>query len=103
MRPITSSWPATAQPPCAKPLRVSSSGPAGACITPSSVRWLTTRILMFAPFESGLTLYTNGIGPDRQLRVERRPIPAGADPLACGGDIVAHGGVADDEDGLVSG
>src|SRR5215211_5846449 len=42
VRPVTSSLFAAAQPPCSKPPRRSSSGWAGACMTPSSVRWLTT-------------------------------------------------------------
>ena len=40
--PMTSSALAAAQPPCSNPPRGSSSAPAGACITPSSVTWLVT-------------------------------------------------------------
>src|SRR3954452_22136111 len=40
--PMTASAVAAAQPPRSKPPRVSSSGRAGACMTPSRVTWLTT-------------------------------------------------------------
>src|SRR5438093_5562201 len=40
-----------AQPPCAKPSRRSSSGRPGACITPSSVKCIsTTTLLIVTPF-----------------------------------------------------
>src|SRR5215211_1284616 len=38
-----------AQPPCANPSRVSSSGWPGPCITPSSVTWLITTTLPICP------------------------------------------------------
>src|SRR5438094_2369448 len=48
---MTGSLPGIAQPPRSKPPRTSSSGRPGACITPSSVRWLvTTTLLIEVPF-----------------------------------------------------
>src|SRR2546421_1970127 len=62
----------TAQPPCWKPPRTSSSGRAGACITPSRVTLLVTTTLLIgssltlppAPRRL-LTLYTSGLPVDR--------------------------------------
>src|SRR5262245_12532246 len=61
-----------AQPPWAKPPRGSSSGRPGACMTPSSVRFMnTTTLLTGSSLRSApvpcrlLTLYTNGFRPDR--------------------------------------
>src|SRR5262245_49189840 len=50
---MTSSLRGGAHPPRRKPPRVSSSAPAGACITPSSVTWLVTTILLMIPPGSG--------------------------------------------------
>src|SRR3954452_17671158 len=43
--PTSSSATGFCQPPCSKPLSASSSGPPGACMTPSSVRNVQTMIL----------------------------------------------------------
>src|ERR1700741_1110935 len=63
----TSSPYGTAQPPWAKPSRVSSSGRPGACMTPSSGRLLMPTILGIAllPWEGWFALYTNGVRADR--------------------------------------
>src|SRR3954454_6652884 len=51
---MTSSLLAAAQPPWSKPPRVSSPGEEGDCMTPSSVRWLTTTIrMMLLPCGTG--------------------------------------------------
>src|ERR1700687_1591109 len=73
--PISGSAEGSAQPPCSKPPRRSSSGLPGACTTPSRVRFMNTTILLIRSLlgdEAGSipashTLYTNGFGSDRHL------------------------------------
>lgn len=71
----------TAQPPCANPLRRSSSGRPGACITPSRLRLLMTTTLLIggscrhAPARfRRLTPYTNGRGANRHSRRSCAPV-----------------------------
>ena len=77
---VTGSLSGAAQPPCSKPPRSSSSGLPGACMTPSSERWLSTvMVRMTAPCRRcSIGCPGSARGPGRETRRGHamRSIPA---------------------------